>query len=134
LKTQKWEQLFRQIDPAEYSNSGAIISANLPLMLKFLGNGRYMVLLGWLKHNLRAMANHKRNMKEVKQILRLHHERNTSIKQISRELAKSKNTVKECPRNFQASNLELTAAWSMDPAELSTLLLPGHSSATSRHA
>jgi hypothetical protein len=42
--------------------------------------------------------------------------------------------VKECPRKFQASNLELTAAWSMDSAELSTLLLPGHSSATSRHA
>jgi len=93
-----------------------------------------MVLLRWLKINQSAMANHRRNMNEVKQILRLHYERKTSIKQISRELAMSKNTVKEYLRKFQASNLELTAVLSMDPAELSTLLLPEHSSATSRHA
>jgi transposase len=55
------------------------------------------------------MANQKKTMNEVKQVLRLHYERGIAIMTIARELRMSKNTVKEYLRRFEKSGVSLTS-------------------------
>lgn len=80
------------------------------------------------------MANQTRTMNEVKQVLRLHHEKGMAIKAIARTLGMSKNTVKEYLRRFEKSGLSLSLLLSQEPSELSGIMSPEHATITSRYS
>lgn len=64
------------------------------------------------------MANHRKDMNEIKQVLRLHFELSMPIKVVARSLKMSKNTVKAYLKRFKESGQTLEEALEKEPLVL----------------
>ena len=80
------------------------------------------------------MANLRKDMNDIKQVLRLHFELQMPIKVIARTLKMSKNTIKAYLKRFNESEQTLEEALIKEPLELEKAFTQEHKSARERYA